>query len=68
MSYYYYSYVLIEAECQCYDCDWKCSSKNAQAVAKIHAKKYGHKVGGSLEHLFSYNFHKDEKESEKEES
>jgi hypothetical protein len=30
---------------QCEDCDWRTEGyKNGQAIAAIHAKKYGHKV------------------------
>lgn len=50
------SYVLLEAEVWCNNCDWKCTSNNAQAVGKLHAKKYGHKVIGTLAHTFGYDF------------
>ena len=44
-----YAYVPISAQVECEDCEWKSESyKNAQAIAKIHAKKHGHKVRGEL--------------------
>lgn len=52
-----YTYGVIHAVVECEDCDWEtCSYKNAQAIAKIHAKKYGHKVSGELGISFSYDF------------
>lgn len=51
-----YSYGVIHAVVWCEDCDWKTESyKNAQAIAKIHAKRYGHRVMGELGIGFSYN-------------
>lgn len=51
-----YYYAVIHAIVECQDCDWKTSSyKNAQAIAKIHAKKHGHKVSGELGIAFGYN-------------
>ena len=32
------------AYASCNDCNWELDSKNAQAVAAQHAKKYGHNV------------------------
>ncbi len=52
-----YSYGVIAAFVECEDCGWTTESyKNAQAIAKIHAKKYGHKVTGDLNILFSYDY------------
>jgi hypothetical protein len=52
-----YSYGVIHAFVECEDCGWTTESyKNAQAIAKIHAKKYGHKVVGELGISFSYDF------------
>lgn len=52
-----YSYGVVHAIVECEDCDWTASSyKNAQASAKIHAKKYGHKVSGELGISFYYDF------------
>ena len=52
-----YSYGVIHAIVECEDCEWTTESyKNAQAIAKIHAKKYGHKVSGELGISFSYDF------------
>lgn len=51
-----YHYAVIHAVVECEDCDWEtCSYKNAQAIAKIHAKKYGHKVSGELGISFGYD-------------
>lgn len=50
---YYYS--VISAIVECVDCDWTTEScKNAQAIAKIHAKKYSHNVRGELTIGFGY--------------
>lgn len=44
-----YSYGVIAAEVECENCGWTTESyKNAQALAAKHAKKYGHKVKGTL--------------------
>jgi len=52
-----YEYGVTHAIVNCDDCDWKTQSyKNAQAIAKIHAKKYGHKVSGELAIYFNYDF------------
>jgi hypothetical protein len=52
-----YSYGVVHAIVHCEDCGWCSTSyKNAQAIAKIHAKKYGHKVSGELGIVFSYDF------------
>lgn len=64
-----YSYGVVHAIVSCEDCDWQTHSyKNAQAIAKIHAKKYGHKVTGELGIAFSYDgrIGSDSKESDKE--
>ena len=51
-----YFYGVVHAVVNCEDCDWETSSyKNAQAIAKIHAKKYGHKITGELGIGFGYN-------------
>lgn len=51
-----YSYGVGHAIVECEDCDWKTQSyKNAQAIAKIHADKHGHKVRGELGIFFMYN-------------
>jgi len=55
-----YSYGVVHAIVECDDCEWKTFSyKNAQAIAKIHAQKYGHRVIGELGIGFSYNGRKD---------
>jgi len=55
-----YSYGVIHAIVECEDCDWTTNSyKNAQAIAKIHAKRYGHRVLGELGISFSYNGRKE---------
>ena len=60
-----YSYGVVSAWVKCEDCGWKTESyKNAQALAKIHAKKYGHKVRGELGISFDYDFRKGELKSE----
>jgi hypothetical protein len=52
-----YFYGVVHAVVECEDCDWKTTSyKNAQALAKIHAKKYGHKVTGELGIAFEYDY------------
>lgn len=44
-----YAYGVICATIRCLDCNWEAESyKNAQATAKIHADKHGHKVEGEL--------------------
>jgi hypothetical protein len=54
-----YSYGVVHAVVWCNDCDWKTESyKNAQAIAKIHAKRYGHKVSGDLGISFWYDYRK----------
>lgn len=51
-----YSYGIVHAVVHCEDCPWETVSyKNAQAIAKIHAKKYKHRVAGELGIAFSYN-------------
>jgi hypothetical protein len=60
-----YIYSVIHAIVWCEDCDWKTGSyKNAQAIAKIHAKRYGHKVSGELGIAIGYNFRKAEDQKE----
>jgi hypothetical protein len=54
MSKYWYGVVSAFVECE--DCSWKTESyKNAQALAAIHAKKYGHRVRGDLNISFGYD-------------
>lgn len=49
-------YNIVHAIVECQDCDWKTISyKNAQAIAKIHAEKHGHKVSGELGIAFGYD-------------
>ena len=44
-----YLYGVIHAIVRCQDCDWETYSyKNAQAIAKIHAKTHKHRVEGEL--------------------
>ena len=51
-----YSYGVIHAIVECRDCNWETQSyKNAQAIAKIHAEKHGHKVEGELGIAFMYD-------------
>jgi len=51
-----YSYGVIHAYVRCLDCEWETESyKNAQAIAKIHAEKYKHRVEGELGIAFTYN-------------
>jgi len=51
-----YSYGVVHAKVHCDDCGWETDSyKNAQAIAKIHAQKYKHRVWGELGIGFSYN-------------
>ena len=56
-----YSYGVIHAYVRCLDCDWETESyKNAQAIAKIHAEKHGHRVKGELGIAFSHNGRKEQ--------
>lgn len=50
-----YSYGATHAYAKCEDCgkEFTCH-KNAQALSKIHAEKYGHNVSGELGIAFSY--------------
>ena len=55
-----YSYGVIHAIVKCEDCGWETTSyKNALAIAKIHARKHGHRVCGELGIAFSYNGRKE---------
>jgi hypothetical protein len=55
---YYYGVIAILVWCD--DCPWKTESyKNGQAIAKIHAKKHGHKVHGELTIGFGYDGRKE---------
>lgn len=51
-----YSYGVIHAVVRCVDCGWETYSyKNAQAIAKIHARTHGHRVEGELGISFMYD-------------
>lgn len=51
-----YYYGVVHAVVKCEDCSWEATNyKNAQATAKIHAKKYKHKVSGELGIDFGYD-------------
>ena len=51
---HYYS--VVHAVVHCDDCAWETFSyKNAQAIAKIHAEKHGHKIQGELGIAFGYD-------------
>jgi len=53
-----YAFGVVSAYVECLDCPWKTESyKNAQAIAKIHAKTHGHKVRGELGIAFHYDGH-----------
>ena len=55
-------YAVIHAIVECEDCSWTTESyKNTQAIAKIHAKKHGHRVRGELAIGFGYDFRSEEK-------
>lgn len=44
-----YRYGVVHGVMRCQDCGWETYSyKNAQAISKIHAKKYHHRVEGEL--------------------
>ena len=50
-----YSYGVVHGLANCQNCDWHTDSyKNAQAIAKQHAKRYGHTVKGELGISFAY--------------
>jgi hypothetical protein len=50
------TYGVVHALVECEDCDWTTGSyKNAQAIAKIHAEKHGHRVRGELAIDFTYD-------------
>ena len=52
-----YSYGVVHGLAECQDCKWHTASyKNAQAIAKLHAKRYGHKVVGELGISFEYDY------------
>ena len=51
-----YSYGVIHGVVRCLDCNWETGSyKNAQAIARIHAERHGHKVEGELGIGFMYD-------------
>jgi len=51
-----YWYGVVHGYAICEDCGWETQSyKNCQAIAKKHAEKYGHKVGGELGISFGYD-------------
>jgi len=61
-----YWYGVVHGTVECEDCDWKTESyKNAQAIAKIHAKTHGHRVRGELGITFGYDY-REKKEEVKE--
>ena len=50
------TYGVVHGIAQCQNCGWSTASyKNAQALAAIHARRYGHRVVGELGIAFSYN-------------
>jgi hypothetical protein len=58
-----YWYSVVHAIVECEDCEWRTESyKNGQALAKIHAKKHGHRVHGELGIGFGYDY-RDKKEA-----
>jgi hypothetical protein len=61
-----YSYGVVHANVSCLDCNWETGSyKNAQAIAKIHARIHHHRVTGELGIAFEYDG-REEKSEEKE--
>ena len=59
-----YSYGVTHAIVRCKDCEWETYSyKNAQAIAKIHAKTHGHLVEGELGIAFDYDGRKEKSET-----
>ena len=57
-----YTYSVIHAVIGCEDCDWVAKNyKNAQATAKIHARKYGHRVSGELGIAVGYDYREKKK-------
>jgi len=63
-----YSYGVIHGVMRCADCGWETYSyKNAQAISKIHAAKYHHKVEGELGISLVYDGRNAAREGEKEE-
>lgn len=49
-------YGVVHGLAECQDCSWESSSyKNIQAIAAVHAKKYGHRVTGEVGCAFSYD-------------
>lgn len=49
------SYGVVHGMAACATCGWETQSyKNAQALAAIHARKYGHHVEGELGISFTY--------------
>lgn len=51
-----HAYTVISDTATCRDCgkQFTCT-KNAQALAKQHAEKYGHEIHGEKEILYMYN-------------
>lgn len=50
-----YTYSVVHGVATCHDCGWTTESyKNAQAISKQHATRYGHHVSGELGIAFSY--------------
>jgi hypothetical protein len=51
-----HTYGVVHGLAECQSCGWSTNSyKNAQAIAKKHAEKYGHQVVGELGISFSYD-------------
>jgi len=62
-----YVYSVVHAIIACEDCGWTARHyKNAQATAKIHAKRYGHRVSGDLGIYLVYDYRDVGGESEEE--
>jgi len=44
------SFGVVHCQAKCDDCGWEAENyKNAQGIAAIHARKYGHKVRVDIE-------------------
>ena len=49
-----HTYGVVHGTATCQDCGWSTDSyKNAQAISKQHATRYGHQVSGELGIAFS---------------
>jgi hypothetical protein len=49
---------------ECSDCGWRCESRNAQAVAAIHARVHHHRVTGEIGLAFEYDGRNETEERE----